>query len=77
MISMITFPIMTKSRPDPHAQALLTSAPCHSLFSSHNLALAMRKKLYRLGAKALGLTICVQGCELTILQTKPLQTQKD
>lgn len=77
MTSMISFPTMTKPRPDPHARALLTSAPCHSLFSSHNLALAMRKKLYRLGAKSQGLTLCVQGCELTILQTKPLQTQKD
>lgn len=51
---------------------LLASAPASALFPTHRQALAARKRLYRLGAKAQGVRLEVRGCELTLVPTNPV-----
>jgi hypothetical protein len=65
---------MTRRNEAERNALLLTKSTsvCISLYSDHRAALAARKRLYRLGARALGYSVLVRGCEVHLIKTGPL-----
>jgi hypothetical protein len=48
------------------------TSKCIALYANHKAAQAARKRIYRLGAKALGFSVAVQGCEVFLIKIGPL-----